>query len=117
MPEFETSRLSNHYQRVGVYSLHTLPQFARPRGPFVVLQKAVDPDDPALEPEIFILSRQGAWMALYLHFQLAWEERLEHFTFATAAELVRLLEELPHEPMVIRPNPLPPRRAPSPSPG
>jgi len=74
-----------------------------PGGPYVVTQEGYDPDDPTLTPDEFVLRRSGEWLSLCLLFQLPEPDRPE-FMFKTAAEVMKVMYDLPPTVQIVRPN-------------
>ncbi len=64
-------------------------------GPYVVLQEGYDPEDMQLRANEFILGRSGKWLALGHFYQMPIRERREEFVFGTAAEVMKVMGELP----------------------
>jgi hypothetical protein len=82
-------------------------------GPYVVSQQGYDPQDIRMQPEEFLLGRSGRWLAMKYFFQMPVPERRAEFVFATAAEVMQVMEGLPSNPAVISPDrPLPEDSAP-----
>jgi len=74
-------------------------------GPYAVMQDGYDPEDPKMEPEEFILSRSGKWLPFRYLFLLPIPKRRTEFVFATAAEVMRLMYDLPSKVEIIRDQP------------
>ena len=105
MSDLELHTLSNHFQAVRLVSLHTWSAAAEfpdrdAHGPYLVAQKAYAPEDPTLTPDEFILGRSGAWLSVARFFQLPVSDRRAEYLFATAAEVMAVLGELPPKPRV-----------------
>jgi hypothetical protein len=64
-------------------------------GPYVVIQEGYHPADPNMQPDEFILGRAGKWLSLGYFFRLSIPERRTEFVFAKAAEIMRLMQDLP----------------------
>ena len=95
--------LSNSFLAVRLLALHEFPPAAGlGGGPFLVVQHAVAPDDPELEPRDFLLTRRGTWLPVEDYFRLRPDRRGERACFPSAAEVIALLEHLPSRPTVER---------------
>ena len=70
-------------------------------GPYVVTQEGYNPDDATLTPDEFILRRSGEWLSLCLFFQLPEPDRAE-FVFTTAAEVMKVMNDLPPTVQIVR---------------
>ena len=102
--------LSNDFQSVRLLSLHTWPDASALRdpsghGPYVVMQKAIDPEDLRATVEDFVLGKAGRWLPLYLFHQLPQELRREQFIFSAAAEVIEVLQGLTGKPIIDRGQP------------
>jgi hypothetical protein len=73
-------------------------------GPYVVGQEGYDPNDLASTPNEFILGKSGHWLPLAHFFTLPLPERRAEFVFCSAAEVMRLLDELPTKVSILRPG-------------
>jgi len=92
--------LTNHFQDVRLISLRTwkTANEISPRdhgGPYVVLQEGYDPNDMSMTAGEFVLGRSGKWLALSHFYQLPVPERRAEFIFGTAAEVIKMMGELP----------------------
>lgn len=112
--------LSNDFQDVHLYSLHTWPEagaFRDPNGngPYIVMQTGIDPEDLRATVEDFILGKTGRWLPMYLFQQLSKELRREQFIFAAAADVIEVMQGLAGKPVIERGQPdaatLPPDNA------
>jgi len=102
-----THVLSNDFQAVRLFSLHTWPdathfQEIPGQGPYVVIQTGVDPESLTPTVEDFILGRMGRWLPMYLFHQLAKDLRREQFIFSGAAEVIEVLQGLIGKPRIER---------------
>jgi hypothetical protein len=109
-------KLNNYFNSVQLLSLKSIKTAAeipgRDRnGPYVVMQHAYDPEDPAMKPEDFLLGKSGAWLATKWFIGLPVAERRKEFVFATSTEVVALQESLTHGVVVTRPGGTPPEAA------
>lgn len=91
--------LSNDFQAVRLCRLATWrgPSAVAPeggRGPYVILQTGIDPEDPTATVEDFILGAGGRWLPLYLFYRLPQEVRREQFVFSTVADAIAVLRRL-----------------------
>jgi hypothetical protein len=80
------------------------------RGPYLILQTGIDPQDPTATVDEFILSRQGHWLPLYLYYRLPEVTRVAEFLFPTAAVAIAVLQNLTGTAVVDR---TPPTRIPA----
>ncbi len=94
-----TRSLSNDFQDIRLCSLHAT---ANPRdeedpgghGPYVILQKGIDPDDSTATVDEFILGRDGRWVTVGQFDRLPPEAQESRFVYPTAAEAVAVLQSL-----------------------
>lgn len=90
--------LSNNYDDCEVLNLE--PDDPR-HGPFVVTQNAVDTEDPQQRENMYLLRRDGAWIEYATHALTPESERVP-IAFDGLVEIIRLMEELPRQPKVVR---------------
>jgi hypothetical protein len=64
-------------------------------GPYVVLQEGYDPQDMKMRADEYILGRSGKWLSLGYFYQLPIRERRAEFVFGTAAEVMKIMQDLP----------------------
>lgn len=107
MESLNARSLSNDFQDVQLYSLRhwseaNLLAPADGHGPYVIMQSGIDPQDPGLEVDDFILGKDGRWLPLYLFQPLSKDQRRSRYIFATAAEAITVLGSLPGKPIVER---------------
>ena len=96
--------LSNSFLAVRLIALHERREEEdKGYGPFLVAQRGIDPQDPEVEPDDFLLTRGGAWLRLQAFLEMGWEEGREAACFPNAAAVMMLLEQLPPRPQVERP--------------
>jgi hypothetical protein len=98
--------ITNHFQDVRLVSLASWRQaneiLPRDRGgPYVVLQEGCDPQDLTMAPDEFALGRSGKWLSLGFFFKLPVAERRTEFVFGTAAEVMRILNDLPSKAQIL----------------
>lgn len=110
MKDADARLLSNAYQDVHLYSLHTWPdagalQSTPGQGPYVVLQTAIDPQSLGATVEDFILGRNGRWLPLVSFRRLPQELRREMFVFSAASGVIEVLQGLTGTPTVERGQP------------
>lgn len=99
----ETHVLTNSFLAVRLIALHEQPEFPDEGvGPFLVVQRGLDPEDVEVVPGDFVLTRNGTWLRVEAFVGLGWEEGHEMACFPSAAEVIRLMEELPPRPTVAR---------------
>lgn len=99
MPSQDAHLLSNDFRSVSLFSLQRWPEAASlvpsgSSGPYIILQTAIDPDDPGGEVDDFLLGRNGRWLPLYLFQQLPKDLRQELYLYPAAADAIRILEGL-----------------------
>ena len=104
--------ITNHFQDVHLISLRAWAQANEfePRdrgGPYVVTQEGYDPADLNVQPDEFVLGRSGRWLSLSFFFQLPVPDRRAEFVFGTAAEVMKMMSELPPTVVIMRPGNLP----------
>ncbi|MGZ4962400.1 MAG: hypothetical protein ACXWKG_15365 [Limisphaerales bacterium] len=92
--------ITNNFHDVRLASLASWRQanefFPRDHGgPYVVLQEGYDPQDMKMRADEFILGRSGKWLRLGLFYQMPVRERRAEFVFGTAAEVMKVMGELP----------------------
>lgn len=100
MSQADARRLTNHFQDVRLISLRNWKAAAEitPRdqgGPYMVGQEGYDPADLCMQTNEFVLGRSGKWLSVGLFFKLPLETRRAEFVFGTAAEIMRLMQNLP----------------------
>lgn len=95
--------LSNSFLAVRLLALREFPrESGQGSGPFLVVQHALDPDDPEMEPAHFLLTRQGSWVRVEAYLRWSPDRRAERACFPSAATVIALLEQLPPRPNVER---------------
>lgn len=109
-------KLNNHFEAAQLLSLKSLKMASeipgRDRnGPYVVMQRAYDPEDTAMRTEDFLLGKSGAWLSTKWFVNLPVGIRREEFVFATSAEVITLMESLTRGVVVTRPAGAPPEAA------
>lgn len=93
--------LSNSFRAVRLLALREFPKNAdQGSGPFLVVQKGIDPDSLDVEPRLFVLCKHGAWIRVEALEPLTWEEGQQLALFQVAAEVIELLGRLPSKPVV-----------------
>jgi hypothetical protein len=78
-------------------------------GPFLVTQKATAPDDPRQLEDLYLLRHDGAWVEFATHALMPEAERVSAL-FDSLGDIVRLMEDLPPQPTVIRNGDLDPAK-------
>jgi hypothetical protein len=73
-------------------------------GPYVVMQEGFDPDDGTMTPNEFVLGRSGKWLSLGYFYKMPVAERRTEFVFGTAAEVMKMMSDLPAKVVLIRPG-------------
>jgi hypothetical protein len=101
--------ITNHFQDVRLVSLASWKAAAEitPKdrgGPYVVLQEGFDPEDISMNPAEFVLGRSGKWLSLGFFYQMPVAERRTEFVFGTAAEVMKMMADLPPKVVMMRPD-------------
>ncbi|MBX3732769.1 MAG: hypothetical protein KF791_09250 [Verrucomicrobiae bacterium] len=109
MSDLDLRNITNNFQDVRLGSLASWRDAAliQPQdhgGPYVVMQRGFDPQDPKCRPDEFILGRGGKWLSLSHFYRLPKTERRAEFVFGTAAEVMTLMHGLPPKVEVLRPG-------------
>jgi hypothetical protein len=109
MANVNLRNITNSFQDARLVSLASWRQASeivgRDRGgPYVVLQEGYDPEDTKVIAEEFVLGRSGKWLSLGLFYKLPVPERRAEFIFATVAEVMQLMSNLPSKVQVIHPG-------------
>lgn len=91
--------ITNDYQDVRLVSLKGWKRAneVSPRdngGPYVVMQEGYDPEDFKMDYDEFLLGKSGEWISVAVFYRLPADLRLQEFVFGTAAEVIRLMENL-----------------------
>ena len=73
-------------------------------GPYVVLQDGFDPEDMTMTADEFVLGRSGKWLSLSYFFQMPVSERRGEYIFGTAAEIMKIMNDLPSKVQLLRPT-------------
>lgn len=73
-------------------------------GPYVVAQEGYDPADLSSTPDEFLLGKSGRWLPVAQFFALPLAERRAEFIFSSAAEVMKLLGNLPTKASLLRPT-------------
>ncbi len=63
-------------------------------GPYIVSQSGYDPHDPRTRYNEFVLGRSGKWFTINLFFKIPVDIRQQEFIFATAAEVIEMMDTL-----------------------
>jgi len=83
-------------------------------GPYVVLQDGFDPEDLTITADEFVLGRSGKWLSLSYFYQMSVPERRAEYVFGTAAEVMRMMGDLPSKAELLRPSDKEKQAAPAP---
>ena len=102
MSNLNLRTISNDFLCVRLLSLASWRQASQilPRdhgGPYVILQEGYAPNDTKMIADEFILGRSGQWLSLVYFYKLPVADRRAEFVFGTAAEVMRMMEELPSQ--------------------
>lgn len=73
-------------------------------GPYVVLQDGFDPEDMTMTADEFVLGRSGKWLSLSYFYQMPVPERRAEYVFGTAAEVMKIMNDLPAKVQLLRPT-------------
>lgn len=108
MSNINLRNITNHFQDVRLVSLASwrAANEITPRdrsGPYVVLQEGYDPEDMKMIAEEFVLGRSGKWLSLALFYRMPVPDRRAEFVFGTAAEVLKVFDELPSKAVIMRP--------------
>ena len=100
--------ITNSFMDVRLASLASWKQaheiFPRDRGgPYVVTQEGYDAEDLTMTADEFVLGRSGKWLPLAYFFRMPVPERRAEFVFGTAAEIMRVMSDLPSRAEIVRP--------------
>lgn len=103
VPSRTFHNLSNSFRAVRLVALREMPRDADlGAGPFLVVQRGIDPTALEVEPRDFVLTRHGAWVPADQLLPLDWDTAERHVLFPVAAEVMELLARLPSSPVVDR---------------
>jgi hypothetical protein len=113
MSNVNLRNITNNFQDVRLASLATWRRAGEITpcdrgGPYVVTQEGYDPEDPKVILNEFVLGRSGKWLSLADFYQMPEPERRAGFVFGTAAEVMKLMSDLPSKVQIIRPSPTEP---------
>lgn len=105
-----TQRLTNHFSACRLISLSKLKAAAEfpgrdSNGPYIIAQEGYAPGDPAMRSGEYLLGRSGAWLGTHWFVRMPVPERRKEFLFATVAEVMELMEDLPSVARVITTKP------------
>jgi hypothetical protein len=101
--------ITNSFRDVRLVSLSSWRQAKEiiPRdrgGPYIVMQDGFDPEDLTMTADEFVLGRSGKWLSLSFFYRMSVPERRGEFVFGTAAEVMRMMEDLPSKVALLRPT-------------
>jgi hypothetical protein len=99
MDQSNIRSITNDYQDVRLVSLKTWERAIEVSlrdndGPYVVLQEGYDPQDLKMSYDEFLLGKSGEWVSVSVFYRLPDDMRVQEFIFATAAEVIGLMEKL-----------------------
>lgn len=103
-------RLSNHFSACRLISLSKLKAATEfpardANGPYLIAQEGYNPSDPAMRRGEYLLSRSGEWLGTHWFVRMPVPERRKDFFFATVAEVMELMQNLPSQVRVISTRP------------
>jgi hypothetical protein len=106
MSNLNLRSITNHFQDVRLVSLSSWSRAKEiePRdngGPYVVIQEGYDPADLLVRADEFVLGRSGKWLSVGHFYRLPVAERRAEFVFGTAAEVMKIMGELPGKPVIM----------------
>lgn len=103
MPANDLRLLTNSFLAVRLLALREIPCIEdQGSGPFLVVQRALDPELPVVEPIDFLLTREGAWVPVEAFDGLDWDAGRALAFHPSAADVMTLLQTLPSRPRVQR---------------
>lgn len=73
-------------------------------GPYVIIQEGFDPEDTTMTPDEFVLGRSGKWLSIGYFYKMPVPERRAEFVFGTAAEVMKMMSDLPSKVVLVRPG-------------
>jgi hypothetical protein len=73
-------------------------------GPYVVMQEGFDPEDLTMTPDEFVLGRTGKWLSIGYFYRMPVPDRRAEFVFGTAAEVMKVVSDLPAKVVMHRPT-------------
>ncbi len=101
MNDETTHVLTNSFLAVRLLALREEPlALDHGSGPFLVVQHALHPELPEVDPTDFLLTRRGSWLPLDAFVGLGWDEGRDLAFFPSAADVMGLLGNLPSRPVV-----------------
>jgi len=95
-----TKTITNSFHDFHLLEISKTTHHPEKRGPFMVSQSGSAPGDPELRECIFVLTKRGTWMHLYIFFLMSHELRHRVAVFDSAAEVMQLAETLVGKPVV-----------------
>jgi hypothetical protein len=109
MSNINLRNITNSFQDVRLVSLASwrAAKEIMPRdrgGPYVVMQEGFDPEDMTMTADEFVLGRSGKWLSLGFFYQMPVPDRRSEFVFGTAAEVMKMMSELPSKAVLMRPT-------------
>jgi hypothetical protein len=118
MSNVNLRNITNSFQDVRLASLASWPAAKEimPRdrgGPYVIMQEGFDPEDMTMTPDEFVLGRSGKWLSIAYFYQMPVPERRAEFVFGTAAEVMKMMNDLPSKVALMRPTDKPKAAAPA----
>lgn len=93
----EMKTLTNQYQDMSVVDLDAAPHR---RGPYLVMQTGVAPQDATVREKLFILRPDGSWAELNAYLSTSQPELLDEVVFTTMEELLAVIGRLAGEPCI-----------------
>lgn len=88
--------LSNDYNRCELYNVASAPNG---RGPFFIRQLGTSPGNLSVSNDPYLLRKDGVWVLTLRVYTLTEEER-EQFMYASAAEVMQVLDGLEGPPVI-----------------
>lgn len=87
--------ITNNYNDLEVWNLDA---FTGQRGPFLVVQMGIAPDDERLRPGLFILRPDGRWVDALYYLASGKPELLDEAIFQDTQQVMALLDRLDPKP-------------------
>jgi len=88
--------ITNDYNRCELYNVGSAPNG---RGPFFIRQLGTSPGNVSVSNDPYLLRKDGVWVLTLRVYTLSEEER-EQFMYASAAEVMQVLDGLDGPPVI-----------------
>lgn len=90
--------ITNNYLDCEVIDLDPSPGT---QGPFIVIQKGINPNENDLTELMYVLKRDGNWIDINYYLAQSDPALFEEVVFDSLEQIIRLFDELPPEPRII----------------